>query len=164
MGGISSYMSVTWPSPVGIGLRDQGLQNWTGCTWNIKKLVGMNSRFALIHKKAQEQKFLKITETETKQKALLPENPTVLVKENWWKFLWYIEKFTYFWSKKALLIFLWCLDKLIPLFMAGIRKCFHYFLEKSLENVLLFSTLFHPFKWWYINCLAAFKRWLSWSI
>ena len=42
----------------------------------------MKSRFALIHKKAQEQKFLKITETETKQKALLPENPTVLVKEN----------------------------------------------------------------------------------
>ena len=40
--------------------RDQGLQNWTGGTWNIIKLIGMNSRFALIHKKAQEQKLLKI--------------------------------------------------------------------------------------------------------
>jgi hypothetical protein len=28
--------------------RDQGLQNWTGGTWNIIKLIGMNSRFALI--------------------------------------------------------------------------------------------------------------------
>ena len=35
-------------------LRDQGLQNWTGGTWNIIKLIGMNSRFALIHKKAQD--------------------------------------------------------------------------------------------------------------
>ena len=29
------------------------------CTWNTIKLIGMNSRFALIHKKAQEQKLLK---------------------------------------------------------------------------------------------------------
>ena len=35
--------------------RDQGIQNWTGGTWNTIKLIGMNSRFALIHKKAQEQ-------------------------------------------------------------------------------------------------------------
>ena len=28
--------------------RDQGLQNWTGGTWNIIKLIGMNSKFALI--------------------------------------------------------------------------------------------------------------------
>ena len=32
----------------------QGLQNWTGGTWNIIKLIGMNSRFTLIPKKAQE--------------------------------------------------------------------------------------------------------------
>ena len=38
---------------------DQGLKNWTGGTWNIIKLIRMNSRFALIHKKAQEQKLLK---------------------------------------------------------------------------------------------------------
>ena len=38
---------------------DQGLQNWTGGTWDIIKLIGMNSRFALIHKKAQEHKLLK---------------------------------------------------------------------------------------------------------
>jgi hypothetical protein len=36
--------------------RDQGLQNCTGGTWNIIKWNGMNSRFALIHKKVQEQK------------------------------------------------------------------------------------------------------------
>ena len=28
-------------------------------TWNIIRLIGMDSRFALIHKKAQEQKLLK---------------------------------------------------------------------------------------------------------
>jgi hypothetical protein len=39
--------------------RDQGLQNWIGGTWNSIKLIGMNSRFALIHKKAQEHKWLK---------------------------------------------------------------------------------------------------------
>ena len=39
--------------------RDQGLQNWTGGTWNTIKLIGMDSRFALIHEKAQEQKWLK---------------------------------------------------------------------------------------------------------
>ena len=31
--------------------RDQGLRNWTGGTWNIIKLIGMNYRFALIHEK-----------------------------------------------------------------------------------------------------------------
>jgi hypothetical protein len=36
--------------------RDQGLQNWTGGTFNTIKLVGMNSRFACICIKAQEQK------------------------------------------------------------------------------------------------------------
>jgi hypothetical protein len=36
--------------------RDQGLQNWTGGTQNIMKLIGLISRFALIHKKAQKQK------------------------------------------------------------------------------------------------------------
>ena len=40
--------------------RDQGLQNWNGGggggTQKIIKLIGMNSRFALIHKKAQEKK------------------------------------------------------------------------------------------------------------
>ena len=35
--------------------RDQGLQKWTGGTWNIIKLIGINFRFALIDKKAQEQ-------------------------------------------------------------------------------------------------------------
>ena len=39
--------------------RDQGLQNWTGGTWNIIRLIRMNSRFALIHENAQEQKMLK---------------------------------------------------------------------------------------------------------
>ena len=37
--------------------RDQGLQNWTGGTLNIIKLIGMNSRFASICIKAQEQKW-----------------------------------------------------------------------------------------------------------
>ena len=35
--------------------RDQGLQNWTGDTLTIVKLIGMNSRFASICIKAQEQ-------------------------------------------------------------------------------------------------------------
>ena len=39
-------------------LSDQGLQNWTGGTLNIIKLIGMNSRFAKNCKKAQEQKRL----------------------------------------------------------------------------------------------------------
>ena len=39
--------------------RDQGLKNWTGGTWNMIKLIGMNTKFTLIHKKAQEQKWLK---------------------------------------------------------------------------------------------------------
>jgi hypothetical protein len=46
-------------STVGINPRDQGLQNWTVGTWNIIKLIGINSRFTLIHKKSQEQKWLK---------------------------------------------------------------------------------------------------------
>ena len=46
-------------SDLGPTYRDQGLKNWTGGTWDIIKLIGMNSRFALIHKKAQEQKWLK---------------------------------------------------------------------------------------------------------
>ena len=36
--------------------RGQGLQNWTGGTLNIIKLIGMSSRFASICIKAQEQK------------------------------------------------------------------------------------------------------------
>ena len=39
--------------------RDQGLQNWAGGTFKLIKLIGINSRFALIDKKAQEQKWLK---------------------------------------------------------------------------------------------------------
>ena len=39
--------------------RDQGLQNWTGGTLNIIKLIGMNSSFSKICIKAQEQKWLK---------------------------------------------------------------------------------------------------------
>ena len=38
---------------------DQGLQNWTGGTLKTIKLIGMNSRFAKICIKAQEQKWLK---------------------------------------------------------------------------------------------------------
>ena len=35
------------------------LQNWAGGTFKLKKLLGINSRFALIDKKAQELKWLK---------------------------------------------------------------------------------------------------------
>jgi hypothetical protein len=35
------------------------LQNWAGDTLKPIKLIGMNSRFAKIHKEAQEQKWLK---------------------------------------------------------------------------------------------------------
>ena len=38
---------------------DQRLQNQTGGTLNTIKLIGMNSRFAKICKKSQEQKWLK---------------------------------------------------------------------------------------------------------
>jgi hypothetical protein len=34
------------------------LQNWAGGTLKPIKLIGMNSRFAKIHEKAQEQKWL----------------------------------------------------------------------------------------------------------
>ena len=37
--------------------RDQGLQNWTGGTLKTIKLIGMNSRFAKICTKTQEQKW-----------------------------------------------------------------------------------------------------------
>ena len=40
--------------------RDQELQNWTEGTLNTKKLIGMNSRFAKICIKAQEQNDWKI--------------------------------------------------------------------------------------------------------
>ena len=36
--------------------RDQGLQNWTGGTFNTIKLIGMNPRFASICIKAKEEK------------------------------------------------------------------------------------------------------------
>ena len=39
--------------------RDQALQNWAGGTFKLIKLIGINSRFALFDKKAQEQKWLK---------------------------------------------------------------------------------------------------------
>ena len=35
------------------------LQNWVGGPLKPIKLIGINSRFAKIHKKAQEQKWLK---------------------------------------------------------------------------------------------------------
>ena len=35
------------------------LPNWGGGTLKQKKMIGINSRFALIDKKAQEQKWLK---------------------------------------------------------------------------------------------------------
>ena len=50
--------------------RDQGLQNWTVDTLTIIKLIGMNSRFASICIKAQEQKMTEKLNNLTKKDTL----------------------------------------------------------------------------------------------
>ena len=42
--------------PIKMTPKDQELENWAGGTLNIIKLIGINSRFASIGIKAQEQK------------------------------------------------------------------------------------------------------------